>query len=378
MELEFDKEIDAILRKARGGQGAGVTAAASTHLDADSIAAFAENALPQKAKLLYMEHFADCDRCRRLLSQSISLNSEAAPKAASIPVEDAAAEPDVPWYRKFFSTPGLAMAMGAVVLAFSGLLGYIVIQNRNDSSAPELSRAVEKAPVAGGPSYSANIEVPSANAAANSTAAANMPAANSAATSPISMANTASGISGPASAAPLSSADEPNKDDRYADVSREEAKSVAAAPPPPPPISGAQPAATGAGVPPADEKLKKEDADLAVADKARGDLGRTRDLPPSPKKSGPVRSGPANTQQEMNVQAQNSILNENYVRTVGGKSFDRRGGVWYDLAYKGQSTRSISRGSDDYKKLDGGLRGIGDALDGTVVVVWKNKAYRIQ
>ena len=63
---------------------------------------------------------------------------------------------------------------------------------------------------------------------------------------------------------------------------------------------------------------------------------------------------------------------------MGGKSFDRRGGVWYDLAYKGQSTKKVTRGSNDYRKLDGGLRNIGDSLDGTLVVVWKEKAYRIQ
>ncbi|MEQ1920953.1 MAG: hypothetical protein ABL952_00460 [Pyrinomonadaceae bacterium] len=44
MELEFDKEIDAILRKGRSGQIAAVKAATASHLDADSISAFAENA----------------------------------------------------------------------------------------------------------------------------------------------------------------------------------------------------------------------------------------------------------------------------------------------------------------------------------------------
>ena len=61
MELEFDKEIDTILRKARDPAGVSVTAANAGHLDADTVAAFAENAVPPKAKLLYMEHFADCD-----------------------------------------------------------------------------------------------------------------------------------------------------------------------------------------------------------------------------------------------------------------------------------------------------------------------------
>ena len=73
MELEFDKEIDAILRKARGSGGVPVTTA---HLDADTIAAFVENALPQKAKLLKMEHFADCERCRKQLAFAIEMTSK--------------------------------------------------------------------------------------------------------------------------------------------------------------------------------------------------------------------------------------------------------------------------------------------------------------
>ena len=76
MELEFDKEIDAILRKARSGIVTNNGSDAG-HLDADSIAAFAENALPDKSRLLYIEHFADCDKCRQQLSQTILMNNEA-------------------------------------------------------------------------------------------------------------------------------------------------------------------------------------------------------------------------------------------------------------------------------------------------------------
>src|SRR6187402_2718770 len=130
MELEFDKEIDAILRKARGGGGLAVTAVASPHIDADTIAAFAENALPQKAKLLSMEHFADCARCRRMLSQTMLLNSEADATAASAVLAPIII-PSVPWYQNLFKTQNLALAMGALVLTFGGVLGFLVLQNRN-------------------------------------------------------------------------------------------------------------------------------------------------------------------------------------------------------------------------------------------------------
>lgn len=65
-------------------------------------------------------------------------------------------------------------------------------------------------------------------------------------------------------------------------------------------------------------------------------------------------------------------------KQIGGKSFNRQDGVWYDSAYSGQATTDVRRGSNEYKKLDPGLRSIAESLSGTVVVVWKSSAYRIQ
>ncbi|HSU25897.1 MAG TPA: hypothetical protein VLI65_07950, partial [Pyrinomonadaceae bacterium] len=131
MELEFDKEINAILRKAGQHAATGAASAASAHIDADMIAAFAENALPDRARPPMIQHFAACDRCRKLLSSSILLNSEAGATAASSALSEAKLEVTIPWYQKLFRTPGLALAMGAVVLVFTGILGFLVIQNRN-------------------------------------------------------------------------------------------------------------------------------------------------------------------------------------------------------------------------------------------------------
>ena len=64
--------------------------------------------------------------------------------------------------------------------------------------------------------------------------------------------------------------------------------------------------------------------------------------------------------------------------SVGGKTFKRENNVWYDSAYRGQATTNVTRGTNEYKKLDAGLRGIAENLGGTIVVVWKQKAYRIQ
>src|SRR5262245_27934439 len=101
MELEFDKEIDAILRKsARGSTAASLN---SAHLEPDEIAAFAENALPANARAFYIKHLADCDRCRTVLSQTISLMPEAEPAAASSVVGAPAVIVKEPtWFQKLF------------------------------------------------------------------------------------------------------------------------------------------------------------------------------------------------------------------------------------------------------------------------------------
>ena len=113
MELEFDKEIDALLRKARNGTP---PAAREAHLDADAIAAFAEGAIPDAARKAYTAHFADCDSCRKALSQVALLNEPAAMAAVAAPAKAAAATINpTPWYRSLFRTPGLAAAFGILV-----------------------------------------------------------------------------------------------------------------------------------------------------------------------------------------------------------------------------------------------------------------------
>src|SRR5215204_7423601 len=99
MEFEFDKEIDAMLRKARVGEAATSQAA---HLDADELSAFAENAVSDAARTRFTAHLADCRRCRKILSNTILLNSEAAAETASSAVSAPVVEARVPWYRKFF------------------------------------------------------------------------------------------------------------------------------------------------------------------------------------------------------------------------------------------------------------------------------------
>src|SRR6478672_3631883 len=143
MELEFDKEIDALLRKANRDSPA--AAGVSAHLDADEIAAFAENALPDRSRQFYVAHLADCDACRKTLSGFIAMNPEAAADAASVSARPAIAA-KLPWYKKLFATPNLAFTMSALVVMLSGVIGLLVYENQMTERSTRPSIATSSAP----------------------------------------------------------------------------------------------------------------------------------------------------------------------------------------------------------------------------------------
>lgn len=381
MELEFDKEMDAILR--RSGRGVLVgdkPLDKPKHLDADAIAAFVENVIPAPTRRLYMEHFADCDRCRKLLSSTILMNDSAATAAAPAAVIVAASEA-IPWYQRLFRTPNLAIAMGALILTFSGVLGYMVLQNSQDTNvamAPAADKEVQRGPFASEPSAAA---ANAANVATNSAAnLAPAPAATAMDSMPETESKPLGRTTGPADSDDRPSeivAGKPEADKGVTldsvDIAREQPKLSKPAPAPEPVVTQSAPGMVG-GVRAEVERKEKDDA-IALKKSAEDPRNR-RDLPAAPAKSGPTRSvGPI--QSQTNNQIMNQAGEMAVTRAVGGKTFDNRNGAWYDRAYRNQATTNYRRGTAEYKKLDSGLRSIADNLGGTVVLVWKDKAFRI-
>lgn len=388
MELEFDKEIDAILRKARPNKGVLVGDSPpdkpepKKHLDADAIVAFAENALPDKAKLLYTEHFADCDRCRKQLAFQMHMNTEVEVSAASrIPASEVVTS--IPWYQSFLKAPNLALAFGAMVLVFSGVLGYLVIKKQSVPDSATVSQVKE--PDRDPQIFNRQSETSNAAPANVMTPADIAPAANTS-------ANSATTMSGRGPDTGLDMLGRTDADPTKPDVAREnsfimdgqevtEAKAGEKAAAPPPPVTTDS---TSSGIamerdekqPVDDGKFKEESKDLELAKKRSADDRGYRDMPRAASKVGPSRGvGPVQNQS-------NQIYNKNYdmpvTRVVGGKTFNNRDGAWYDSAYQGQATTNYRRGTAEYKKLDSGLRNIANTIGGTVVIMWKSKAYRIQ
>ncbi len=370
METGYDKEMDALLRD-RGLRT--ITTAerslAGDHLDADALAGFAENALPANTRLFYMKHLADCDDCRSTLSGIIMLNAETAaemPVAAAV-TTTVAADAAMPWYRRLFLAPNLAYMMGGLLLVFGGLIGFTVLQNMQSDTVASIkgedtaNTAAARGPMEEEPSTLSNEMPYAANATAN---AAN--AADSAGSIPMPYAT-------PAVPAASNSASVAERKEVYEQDGATMERAMPA--PPPPPLAAAPVPRTEENVP-ADD-AEKQRADLDARQRRSTPLaGETAKTPAGPDR-GLRRDNQATQDAAPPKPAPGKLSAAAATRTVNGKTFEQRDAVWYDTAYKGEETTNVRRRTDAYRKLDSGLRSITDKLTGTVVVVWKEKAYRI-
>lgn len=154
MPTEFDKEIDALLREGvrrgralsaapatdiergawtgeREGDGGVRATLSGAHLDADEQNAYAENSLPATARTHYAAHLADCDDCRRSVTQlALAAGTPAQLEQQAVAGNAQKALPNVTWRERLgalfaprawrYAVPALALLLvGAVALMVS-------------------------------------------------------------------------------------------------------------------------------------------------------------------------------------------------------------------------------------------------------------------
>ena len=168
MRPEFDGEIDSVLRghARRGGAtppaldgslraSISERVAPGSHLDADEIVAFGEGVLPSAARARYAAHLADCDDCRRSVTQ-IALAAGAADRVevrerAGVAAAGATQSPS--WRERLsavfaprawrYAMPVVALlAVSAVVLVVTRRLPReeaLMTGERRDSAARQVS-----------------------------------------------------------------------------------------------------------------------------------------------------------------------------------------------------------------------------------------------
>lgn len=387
MELEFDKEIDALLRRERGRTIAAANPG-GVHLDADEIAAFVENVVPAATRSSYVLHFAECDRCRRSLANAMVLNSEVPEASPGITAPEMA----IPWYRRLFVFPKLAYVMGGLVVLFGGFIGVSLL---NRSGSFEMSKATDV-------QSSAPAAPPQSPANTNSVAFPANSAANAA--------------NADANAAPAAESELQREDSEDRAITLEKGPAVAEREDEPKMLQPPAPA-PAATAPPADDKIVADGVDarrmqeVRALPKERVTAGEQKEAAPAGVAQLPQsnRSGPSNTkgpfvqrnEQRGNDQiaaskvsrdgeadralkktespaakADSSVAAEK--RQVSGRTFEFRRGAWYDTTYRGQGIINVKRNSEDYRRLDSGLRRIAESFVGTVVTIWNGRAYRIQ
>lgn len=387
MELEFDKEIDALLRKAERASP-DAQAAPTGHLDADELAAFAENALPSSTRDLYVAHLADCDQCRRSLSAFVAATPAemAVAMAASARAPQAVTATTIPWYRRLLTGQGLAYTMATLVILFSGVIGFLVYENQMAGRSSQVSQVRNEQPApAAAPDHN---ESSSTNSAANAIS-------NSTSSSPIESV-TKTGVA--IGSANVQTQSQPREEEK---PSQQPATAVSSDA-----VTGASRAdqtpatlpSAAAAPPPKDSSVTlaqrdaKSDAESVDTKKANGavldgvtaqrrvEVDRQQQSNAAKLKTrsiGPMAQNQSQNQIQNLPMAKSSprFLN---TREAGGKEFTFRDGTWYDTAYSGGGTKDVKRGTEKYLRLDAGLRNIADQIGGRIVIVWNGQAYKIK
>lgn len=411
MVNEFDKEIDAMLRDL-AKQDSFVQTLPETHLDPDEISAFAENALPKKARVRITEHLADCSRCRKILANTVFLSSAEESEIIHEEVKTIVSIPAIPWYKQLFAFPNLAYTMGALALLLVGMVGLLVLQNsKNDEPmvAQADKSAKESGPNAGSlegdnygnQPYPANSAANTSSSATNTAGFANTASASNAPISKDGMP-TSSGTSANSNVSTLKTGED-NLVDKVtddaprakktdeptdSDAKREEAKPSATPTTEDVTLSNEK-GGERRDINKQTEVSQNQTQNIQNVSPDSGNVPRSRNAPSSP----PSTSASGATVQEQNAERpepkkaskkkevakdEGLVGGVSDTRSISGKTFRYANGVWTDSSYSGGSPKKVKRGSDDYKKLDSGLQNICNSLGGSVIIVWGGKNYWIQ
>ncbi|MGI9106554.1 MAG: hypothetical protein ACR2G4_09930 [Pyrinomonadaceae bacterium] len=458
MKKDFDQEMDSLLRaqarrdraSAFGEPGAAslsreddraFTVQSGPHLDADELNAYAENALPASTRTHYSAHLADCDHCRRTVTQlALAAGIPAQLEQREAPTAAESASMKVSWRERIGAWRSArawryAIPLFALLLVSASVL-LVTLQRsaRNEkfiagrdaqpssrpapAAQPGSNQAQESSDIAttanssGGAIATRNSSAakPKQDAASQDAASGDAPAAAPAArpnAEDAMVSNNAPLPSGSAASAPAIAAELPAPLPTPAPVAEAagmaaeaEAKTKAA--------QAAEDQVRMAEKPRNVESSRREETNVARLGAAAGSgrspksnnqRDRTGDTggsdesgaslpPPSAAKRARTRRpdrGGDNAESSADDAARKDESRAQVAaetRAIAGRKFRRQGGAWVDTAYNAaQAVTVVRRNSEQYRALvadEPQLRRITDALGGEVTVVWKGRAYRFR
>lgn len=376
-------EVDLMLRGlARQQRAVPSQESLSAHLDVDEMSAYAEDALPAAARARYTSHLADCNDCRKLVASLAT--AAGAPARSSEVVATPARESLGQKLRQLFSPTVLRYAVPAVLLFAVITIGLLALRQQQEPGTVALrTDTQERAP------ESANFSDPQ---------------------QPLIPVTTPSSTSGSSDAARTAQETEQSKstETRQQPTPASAPAPVAgagtgagtvAAPPPPEPSYAKDPdeGKRASAAKPADsvsEETERQTRDeRAREDNARARSENEKDKVATAREQGarvdrsataPAQNQPmaGRAMRTQTLESKKEKGDEVETRTVAGRRFRRENNMWVDTAYgAGASFTNVRRGSDQFRALiadEPGLRTVSEQLGGTVIVVWKGRAYKIQ
>jgi hypothetical protein len=427
-----DAQIDVLLRRYAGQA---TSDSASEHLDADELSAFAQGALPPAARSRYVSHLADCNDCRRLVTQLTATSGAVARAEQTLPVK-AESRTWWQWLAGLFAIPILRYAAFAAVVLIVAGVAFIALRRPSRNSELVASSQAERSQPGSAVKPEGNASSPTtlsdSNANPNPNQNSNTDGVTSKSVAPLSSQKEAlkTGEDG------AKRLDEPAPPPKPVDVTtaapapvlarkageQETGQNQSYAPSPPgertPSLAGAQ--TGGVSGPRKSEQQQvqqlyekpaqaererygqmkessRDDNFRAQANQAPATVAGQRSgdekLKGGPRKNvdNAANRNLSDTRNEATrAEAAKTEANKTdkdaaeekaaETRSVGGRKFRRQGNAWVDQKFKPASMalKSVARKSDEFKSLDSGLQSIAHQLGGEIIVVWKGKAYLIK
>jgi hypothetical protein len=380
MRQETNNEMDLLLRRLSRRQGVpasdGDSRIDSDHLDVDELSSYAENALPAAARARYTEHLAECSRCREVVVQL----------SASVPVVTAretvtVAEPSGlrKFLASFFSPMVLRYAVPALGLVVVAAIGFVVFRpDRQGVYMAQREGYTQSKPA------QVQSEQPAPSGFSGSAAPGNSQ-------SPGVIAERKPEATKETQQAPVTapeSAPEPKKNEPAPPAERQEVASATPQPPAPTPGATVDEMRVNVETRRANESARVGQTGDLAKQKASEDVRereKKEDAPTAQRAArAPAASPQAGGSATFSVAEADKDRNrdDGVIRSAGGRRFRKQNGVWVDTAYdSGSQIMTVGRGSEAFRTLvadEPTIKTIADELDGTIIVVWKGRTYRIR
>jgi hypothetical protein len=420
MNHDSDKEMDVLLRRhARRGASGLANASAKTdapHMDADELSAYAEGALSDASRSRYMLHLADCDSCRKIVTELVLASGvEAVEPGTVAQTIETPSRSWREWFAALLSPPVLRYAAPVLALAAFASIIFVVVTRNRDITSLDSRRGAETEQAANRDAKQQS--EPPASAGTNNNVNANQPAPLSAGAS-----NSGPPAAGPASQ-PLRETGTTTTSTESDGVRPAEAPKAADGPANAPPVPAAQESETKQTQPPAQaaapadksveagkgkdnpgfvNQNRRENSDTTMGGALAGSTagagrrnqneGAERSSSTAPgatadssneerQRKETARRAPATALGRARRDTTGSDDEAAQTRTVAGKRFRQQNGVWVDTSYNSsRSTTRVRRGSEQYRALvaDAPIVGtVSNSLGGAVIVVVGGRAYHI-